>query len=48
VTSSDAPQPPGSDDSKDAPPVAGETSQDDDAADLQEENAETSLDQPSS
>jgi hypothetical protein len=30
------------------PPVTGEPTQDEDAAALQEENAETSLDQPSS
>jgi len=38
----------GSDDSKDVPPVSHEATQSDDDADLQEENAETSLDQPSS
>jgi hypothetical protein len=38
----------GSDDSKGTPPVSHEPSQSDDDADLQEENAETSLDQPSS
>jgi hypothetical protein len=38
----------GSDDSKEAPPVSHEPSQDDDDAERQEENAETSQDQPSS
>ena len=38
----------GSDDGKAAPPVSHEPSQGDDDAELQEENAETSLDQPSS
>jgi len=38
----------GSDDSSTAPPVSHEPTQSDDDADLQEENAETSLDQPSS
>ena len=38
----------GSDDGKDAPAVSHEPSQPDEDADLQEENAETSLDQPSS
>jgi hypothetical protein len=45
VTSSDAPQPPGGPLREDAP---DEPTQSDDDADLQEENAETSLDQPSS
>lgn len=52
MTSSDAPQPPGGplrEDEPDGPlaPAEGET-QDDAQRDLQEENAETSLDQPSS
>jgi hypothetical protein len=38
----------GSDDGAPAPAVTHEPSQSDDDADLQEENAETSLDQPSS
>jgi hypothetical protein len=38
----------GSDDDKPAPPVSHEPEQSDDDADLQEENAQTSLDQPSS
>ena len=38
----------GSDDSQEAPPVSQEPTQSDDASQLQEENAETSLDQPSS
>jgi len=38
----------GSDDGKDIPAVSHEPTQSDDATDLQEENAETSLDQPSS
>ena len=38
----------GSDDGKAAPAVSHEPSQSDDESDLQEENAETSLDQPSS
>jgi hypothetical protein len=38
----------GSDDGKDVPAVSHEPTQSDDAADVQEENAETSLDQPSS
>jgi hypothetical protein len=38
----------GSDDGKDVPAVSHEPTQPDDDADLQEENAETSLDQPSS
>lgn len=39
---------PGSDDSEDLPPVTHEPTQPDDDAELQEENAGTSLDQPSS
>ena len=38
----------GSDDGASVPPVSHEPTQSDDATDLQEENAETSLDQPSS
>jgi hypothetical protein len=38
----------GSDDHPQLPPVSGEPTQPEDDADLQEENAETSLDQPSS
>jgi len=38
----------GSDDSAPVPPVSHEPSQSDDDRELQEENAETSLDQPSS
>jgi hypothetical protein len=37
----------GSDDGKTAPPVSHEATQPDDDAAVQEENAETSLDQPS-
>lgn len=37
----------GSDDSKPVPPVSGEPTQPEDDAELQEENAETSMDQPS-
>ncbi len=37
----------GSDDSKDVPPISHKDEQSEEAAALQEENAETSLDQPS-
>jgi len=48
VTSSDAPQPPGGPLRDDVPEGDLEPSQSEEEARLQQENAETSLDQPSS